>query len=233
MPSNLCQLGRLPPELRLMIYRLATTERHITNGRPIIDSSTFATLLQGLPAYRDELVDQTFESCTVEFGSPLDITCLLEIAPTKLIATISSLSLDLRHSAISENDLQPLLKLSSVKDIAFVIESPTADSNMAFSLALEITRTLLFRNGTSRYNSIQILDLWGQDNEAILDRWWMNPGPLSLAGSQLTTEAAFANSELACQIKWAKLGYAYSSEYGNWLRTRQSKQAHGGAAQDT
>ncbi|KAK5703658.1 hypothetical protein LTR17_021934 [Elasticomyces elasticus] len=233
MSSNLCQLGRLPPELRLMIFRLTTTERHTTNGRSIIDSSTLTALLHGLPAYRDELADQTFKSCTFEFRSPLNITCLLEIAPTKLIATISLLSLDLRHGAISKNDLQPLLKLPSVKDIAFVIESPTADSEMAFRLALEVTRTLLFRNGTSRYDSIQILDMWRQDDEAILDRWRMNPGPLSLAGSQLTTEAAFANSELAIQIEWAKLGLTHSVQYGEWLRTRQSKQAHGGVAQDT
>ncbi|KAK3634441.1 hypothetical protein LTR56_015320 [Elasticomyces elasticus] len=233
MTLNLCQLGRLPPELRLMIYRLTTTQRHLTSGRSIIDASALTALLHALPAYRDELADQTFKSCTVEFRSPLDITCLLDIAPTKLVATISSLSLDLRHSAISGNDLQPLLKLPSVKDIAFVIESPTADSEMAFRLALEVTRTLPFQNGTSRYDSIQILDMWRQDDEAILDRWRMNPGPLSMAGSQLTTEAAFANSQLACQLEWAKMGYAYSSEYGDWLRTRQSNQAHGGAAQVT
>ncbi|KAK5739159.1 hypothetical protein LTR17_005460 [Elasticomyces elasticus] len=184
-------------------------------------------------SYRDELADQTFKSCTVEFRSPLDITCLLEIAPTKLIATISSLSLDLRHGAISKNDLQPLLKLPSVKDIAFVIESPTADSETALSLAIDVTRTLLFRNGTSRYDSIQILDIWRQDDEAILDRWRMNPGPMSFTNFQLTTMAAFANSELAIQVKWAKLGLTHSAQYEEWLRIRQSKQAHGGVAQDT
>ncbi|KAK3618946.1 hypothetical protein LTR22_026178 [Elasticomyces elasticus] len=178
MSSDSCSLGDLPPELRLMIYRLATAQRHLTSGRSIIDSSTFAALLHALPAYRDELADQTFKSCTVEFRSPLDITCLLELAPTKLIATISSLSLDLRHSAISESDLQPLLKLPSVKDIAFVIGSPTADSKTALRLAVDITRTLLFRNGTSRYDSIQILEIWCQDDEATLDRWRMNPGSM-------------------------------------------------------
>ncbi|KAK5677096.1 hypothetical protein LTS10_010285 [Elasticomyces elasticus] len=233
MTLNLCQLGRLPPELRLIIFRLATTERHTTNGRSIIDSSTFSALLHGLPAYRDELADQTFESCTVEFRSPLDITCLLEIAPTKVIATISSLSLDLRHGAISKNDLQPLLKLPSVKDIAFIIESPTADSETALSLAIDVTRTLLFRNRTSRYDSIQILAIWRQDDEAILDRWRMNPGPMSFTNFQLTTMAAFANSELAIQVKWAKLGLTHAAQYGEWLRIRQSKQAHGGVAQDT